>query len=104
MKKLTAYNWPGNVREIENTIERAIILCNGPEIGPQHIWTTSSEEAVSADTLREASLQGARAAESEIIRDALIETGGNKSKAARRLKVSYRVLLKKIKDYEISIP
>ncbi|KPJ50994.1 hypothetical protein AMJ40_01195 [candidate division TA06 bacterium DG_26] len=104
MEKLMQYNWPGNVRELENTIERAIILCNGPTIEPHHIWTTLRQEQKSPDTLREASLHGAKLAESELIRRALIATSGNKSKAARNLKVSYRVLLKKIKDYDIRIP
>lgn len=105
MDKLMRYNWPGNVRELENTIERALILCNGPVIESQHIWTTTRPEASGepTSTLRDASLQGAKAAESEIIRKALIETGGNKSKAAKKLKVSYRVLLKKVKEYDIRV-
>lgn len=104
MNKLMGYEWPGNVRELENTIERAIILCNGPVIEPHHIWTTTRKEVKPADTLREASLQSAKLAESKLIRRTLMETRGNKSKAAKKLKVSYRVLLKKIKEYGIVVP
>ena len=97
------YGWPGNVRELENTIERALILCNGPLIKPHHIWTTTRQFEKPTDTLREASLRGARLAESGVIKKALMETGGNKSRAAKKLKVSYRVLLKKIKEYELEV-
>jgi len=103
MKKLKEYDWPGNVRELENTIERALILCNGPAIEPEHIWTTAGNKESTTNTLREASQEGARAAEYEVIRNALAETGGNKSRAAKKLKVSYRVLLKKIKEYGIKV-
>ncbi|KFN48088.1 sigma-54-dependent transcriptional regulator [Arenimonas metalli] len=37
MAAMQAYAWPGNVRELQNVIERAVILCNGEEIGPQHL-------------------------------------------------------------------
>ncbi len=102
MNKLMEYDWPGNVRELENTIERALILCNDPEIKAHHIWTTTSSVASGpTNTLREASSEGAKRAEVELIRKALIETDWNKSKAAKKLRVSYRVLLKKVKEYDI---
>jgi two-component system, NtrC family, response regulator AtoC len=37
LQKLRAYDWPGNVRELRNVIERALVLCDGPVLGPEHI-------------------------------------------------------------------
>src|SRR6185369_12063136 len=37
MEDLLAYHWPGNLRELRNSIERAMVLCDGPEILPEHL-------------------------------------------------------------------
>lgn len=99
---LHAYSWPGNVRELQNILERAIILTDGTIIPPESIRIVSrGEEMVSQGSLREASARGRRMAETRLIKKALENTGGNKSKAARLLKVSYKTLLTKIKEYGI---
>ncbi len=99
---LHAYSWPGNVRELQNILERAIILTDGTIIPPESIRIVSrEEEMVSQGSLREASARGRRMAETRLIKKALENTGGNKSKAARLLKVSYKTLLTKIKEYGI---
>lgn len=111
MTALTNYTWKGNVRELENAIERAIILCEGKTITPEHISLSkaSAGEVLSAGGvflarntglgLEETAKTAQRTAETELIRATLRETGGNKSRAAERLKVSYKTLLTKIKDY-----
>jgi len=96
--------WTGNIRELQNCIERAVILCDGHEILPEHIGlrapTGPAEEGLPAvGSLQEASSAASRAVEAKMIEKVLRETGGNKTKAAEILQVSYKTLLNKIKDY-----
>lgn len=107
---LAAYPWKGNVRELENCIERALILCDSDTITEEHL--SLNRHSSVADSLKNVPMNGAlddaakeatRIAETERIRLALKETKGNKSKAAELLRVSYKTLLTKIKDYGIEI-
>lgn len=109
MDVLLSYNWKGNVRELENTIERALILAEGDSIRPEHIYlvpqTSRPErlfELIPMDGgLEETSRMALKLVESERIKRALRQTKGNKLKAAEILKVSYKTLLTKIKEYNI---
>lgn len=107
MAVLMKYSWKGNVRELENVIERALILCEGDTIQPRHLGLAPavSVEALGGialdGTLEEAAKAALRIVESRRIIKALEETHGNKTKAAEVLKVSYKTLLTKIKDYGI---
>jgi DNA-binding NtrC family response regulator len=104
---LEAHDWPGNVRELENTIERAGILTDGPKIETADLGLGGASGGAK-DRIRDVvDFEGgladvtARAAalvESLKIRDALDETGGNKTKAAQLLNVSYKTLLNKMRD------
>lgn len=98
--------WKGNVRELENCIERAVILCDGKTILPEHLGLASSEttEVLLQDIpaeggLEEVSHAAQRIAESRLIKRVLDQVGGNKTRAAEILRVSYKTLLTKIKDY-----
>lgn len=106
MEILMNHPWTGNVRELQNCIERAIILSETTEILPEHlgIRSRSLSEAVVKEipmtgSLQEVSSAASRLAESRLIKKVLQETGGNKSRAAEILQVSYKTLLTKIKDY-----
>ena len=101
---LHRYAWPGNARELENVIERAVILAEG-EILPEHLglqldldFESLSEASA---TLSEIAGRAVRRAETDTIRKALERTMGNKSRAASMLGVSYKTLLSKVRDYEI---
>jgi DNA-binding NtrC family response regulator len=104
---LMSYHWKGNVRELENTIERAIILCDGDIVTPEHIILTqrsvpgSAEQLLSEGTLEDVAKRALKIAETQRIVEALRKTRGNKSKAAEILRVSYKTLLTKIKEYGI---
>jgi len=96
--------WTGNVRELQNCIERAVILCDGREILPEHIGLrvlarSAAEDVPAVGSLQEASSAASRAVEAKMIEKVLRETGGNKTRAAEILQVSYKTLLTKIKDY-----
>ncbi|KKM71864.1 hypothetical protein LCGC14_1426270 [marine sediment metagenome] len=108
MGMLEGAQWKGNVRELENTIERALILSEGVSIkaadislGP--VGSQSRDEGPGSDacSLEETARYAQRTAETRRIRQAMQEAGGNKTKAAVLLSVSYKTLLTKIKDYEI---
>ncbi|RJQ49756.1 MAG: sigma-54-dependent Fis family transcriptional regulator [Nitrospiraceae bacterium] len=105
---LKAYSWKGNVRELENVIERAMILCETDTITREHLRMSPLVSAESMlmnipldGTLEDAAGTALRAAETLRIRKALESTHGNKTRAAELLKVSYKTLLTKIKDYGI---
>jgi len=96
------HEWTGNVRELQNCIERAVILCDGPTIQPDNVGLRAQsdlDEQTPTGGLQQASSAAARAVEAKMIARVLRETGGNKSRAAEVLQVSYKTLLTKIKDY-----
>jgi len=104
---LLNHAWSGNVRELQNCIERAVILSEGETIGPELLNLKSREPVGEAaplpidGTLHEVGAAASRAAETRLIQKVLKETNGNKSRAAEILQVSYKTLLTKIKDYGI---
>ena len=104
---LMGYHWKGNVRELENSIERAVILCDGDVIAPGHfVLSKEVQSAAGPFSLTDGTLESVgkgalRTAETKRIISALHETRGNKSKAAEILQVSYKTLLTKIKEYGI---
>lgn len=99
---LTAYHYPGNVRELENAIERAIIVCDENVIHGYHLPPTLQTATVS-DTVTKLTLTSAVAAfESDLIQDALKTTNGNCAQAAILLDTTERIINYKILKYEIN--
>jgi len=100
MELLSAHDWPGNVRELENVLERALILSGGAPIGPQHI---QMPEPVPAQTSMSPSQSGPlREMERQMLEDALRRAGGNKSKAAKLLGITRRMLYTKLERYGLA--
>ncbi len=95
------FPWPGNIRELENTVERAVILCQGeritlqelpPQMLPGEMRSNEQKKVASTTpTLRDM--------EREMIRATLAENDGNKSKSAKLLGIARQTLLNKIKEY-----
>jgi len=106
---LMEYPWPGNIRELENVIERAVLLAKGrwvsPEDLPSHITThVASDHAFSPGQLSADSLSIRKASkwvERDLIKKALARTGGNHSQAAKILEISRPKLLAKIKEFDL---
>ncbi len=105
---LVAHRWPGNVRELEHALERAVVLAEGPVIREEDLPDTvraappAGAPAVSHVQGTLSIKRATRAVEEQLIRAALERTGGNRTRAAELLELSYRALLYKIKDYGIS--
>lgn len=112
MKILLEYEWKGNARELENCMERALVLSQGEEISvdalPEAVTRRHSKRAQGAvaatqDANDNLSIkQRAAALEIDLIQRALQKTGGNRTHAAKILEISHRALLYKLKEYGLS--
>jgi DNA-binding NtrC family response regulator len=107
MELFVRYEWPGNVRELRNIIRRAVLLSNDGVLRPEHIQFNDARSSETCSDipllpLKEVSALVVREAEQKALRQAMILTKGNKSQAAKLLKVDYKTLLTKLKDYKIS--
>jgi len=103
-KLLTAYSWPGNVRELRNVIESAVLLARDailPQHMPLKIQEALKQSIELPSTLKKVGKEAKGKAEKELITKVLNEVNWNKSKASKILKVDYKTLYNKIKEYNI---
>jgi DNA-binding NtrC family response regulator len=101
VERLTTFDWPGNVRQLQNEVQRAVLLCEGDEVDAMDLSVTkirsSNEESPDTNfTL----LEGV---ERNAIVQMLKETGGNKLETAKRLGIGRQTLYNKIKAYGIEV-
>jgi DNA-binding NtrC family response regulator len=111
---LEAYEWPGNIRELRNLIERAVLLCDGPRLEPAHFPSklTASEPGAAHGEGAPAAVVDPRAhllnqlerVERERIIDALARCGGNQTQAAELLGISRRTLVTRLETYDLPRP
>lgn len=116
LRLLKTYSWPGNMRELRNVMERAVILCDGDEIRPQHLpaeiaaGRLNTETSVSdAGNGHEANGNGnglnlkeaVSRLEEEMVRRAFIDADGNQTKAANMLGVSRDELRSRLRKYQL---
>ena len=91
---LLSYRWPGNVRELRNVLERAAIVCEGGLIAPEHLALQHEDRPAGAVS------SNVKVVERQMIEQVLKESGGNKSKAARRLGLTRKQLYVRLRQYE----
>jgi len=97
---LQEYNWPGNVRQLKNTIEYALVTCEGDVIGPDDLSIINRDPGGESGESGEGSL--AQSEKKEIIR-ALRQFDGHRAKAAEHLGINRKTLREKIRKYGIEI-
>src|SRR3954453_17636281 len=98
---LTSYHWPGNVREVANVIERAIVVCDAQVVHAHHLpptlQTAEASGTAQAGTLRESM----DAFEKDALQDALKSARGNRAKAARLIATTERIFNYRVRKYGI---
>ena len=99
---LTSYHFPGNVRELENAIERAVLVCDANVIHGHHLPPTLQTAEVSGTMTQVSLVSAVESYEKDLIQDALKSTKGNVAKAAKFLDATERILGYKIKKHEIN--
>jgi two-component system response regulator AtoC len=115
LARLAAYHWPGNIRELRNVLERALVLCDGPTILPAHV-VLDDAGAIMAPEKTPAARPPAPPAPPASVRDeldglerarileALELEGGNQTRAARRLGIGRRTLISRLDAYGLTRP
>jgi DNA-binding NtrC family response regulator len=106
LDRLVEYNFPGNIRELENMIERAFILAGRTDLAIEHFPMLSPQKSVGEQRgvkslFKEVSRKARGRAEAELIEKTLVETNWNKVKAAKILRIDYKTLRSKITEFNI---
>jgi DNA-binding NtrC family response regulator len=98
-ERLQNYDWPGNVRQLQNEVQRAVLMCEGSEIDAADL-SIAARVAVSSEETNLSLMEGV---ERSAILQMLKETNGNKLETAKRLGIGRQTLYNKIKAYNIKL-
>ncbi len=101
LEKLCSWEWPGNIRELENCIERAVILCPGEEIGLQELPAGLRDIAPAAGPVPPVGTS-LKQMERQLILQTLEQTGGNRTRAAELLGITRQTLHNKLREYGLT--
>ena len=97
--RLTSFDWPGNIRQLQNEIQRAVLLCEGPDVDASDL--SVSEILMVPSEGHDTSFTLLEGVERNAIIQMLRETGGNKLETAKKLGIGRQTLYNKIKAYGI---
>ena len=105
IERLTAFEWPGNVRQLQNEIQRAVLLCEGGEIAAADLSITNVKTGapIAPDQEMDSNFTLLEGVERNTIIQTLKATEGNKLEAAKRLGIGRQTLYNKIKAYGIEV-
>ncbi len=101
LARLAGNSWKGNIRELENTIERAVLISNGPELLPEHLFLDPAD--LDSPMPSGISIQAGmtvREMEKQLITKTLQQVDDNRTRAAELLGISIRTLRNKLKEYK----
>ena len=101
VERLTAFDWPGNVRQLQNEVQRAVLLSEGDEVDATDLSVTKAR--LSAEDSPDTNFTLLEGVERNAIVQMLKETGGNKLETAKRLGIGRQTLYNKIKAYGIEV-
>ena len=101
VERLTSFEWPGNVRQLQNEIQRAVLLSEGPEVSVTDL-SISDIKFIPTEG-HDTSFTLLEGVERNAIIQMLKETGGNKLETAKRLGIGRQTLYNKIKAYDIEV-
>jgi DNA-binding NtrC family response regulator len=101
IERLTAFEWPGNVRQLQNEVQRAVLLSEGEEVDSTDL--SISKARTSTDEPQDTNFTLLEGVERNAIIQMLKETGGNKLETAKRLGIGRQTLYNKIKAYGIEV-
>ena len=99
MELLCQYGWPGNIRELENVIERAVALANGPEITVDNLPDYISNLTIETYRRQDSEVPTLEEQEKNYIKWVLDKFEGNKTKAAKIMGIDRVSLWRKMKRY-----
>ena len=97
--RLTSFEWPGNIRQLQNEIQRAVLLCEGPDVDASDLSVSETRMVPSEGS--DTSFTLLEGVERNAIIQMLRETGGNKLETAKKLGIGRQTLYNKIKAYGI---
>jgi two-component system response regulator AtoC len=107
LEVLQRHHWPGNIRELENVIERSVVLSDDPVLMPEHfppgLGRSRPEMGIESFFDGYSLKEAQRTFELHLIVKALQETGGNRTQAAKLLEISHPSLLSKMKLYGVDL-
>jgi DNA-binding NtrC family response regulator len=101
IERLTAFDWPGNIRQLQNEIQRAVLLSEGDEVAAADLSITYVKTNPGAAEESDTSFTLLEGVERNAIVQMLKETNGNKLETAKRLGIGRQTLYNKIKAYGI---
>jgi DNA-binding NtrC family response regulator len=101
IERLTMFEWPGNVRQLQNEVQRAVLLCEGDEVDATDLSITNVRRDI--DGGPDTNFTLLEGVERNAIVQMLKETGGNKLETAKRLGIGRQTLYNKIKAYGIDV-
>jgi len=101
VERLTNFEWPGNVRQLQNEVQRAVLLSEGNEVGPTDL--SISKAKVPGEQSSDTNFTLLEGVERNAIVQMLRDTGGNKLETAKRLGIGRQTLYNKIKAYGIEV-
>jgi putative PEP-CTERM system response regulator len=101
LEALTRYSWPGNIRELRNVVERMVVLARGDKLTLRDVPAEVKEEGTSRPSGALKNATSMQQAEKQMIKQALVDQKGNRTRAAEQLGISRRTLHRKLHEFDL---